>query len=241
MSDHSYRIVSRAITIRVLAGIISMEVLSVGSVVDIVDRDNVSVGFGRGKLCNVLPIQEEGKCIVKISVGILVILLTSKDVVERYNRHICFRGALESELDPASIKDGMLNITLKITVGRLLRELRGFLITSLIIEVRRLSTRQHDTLIGDDWDGIAVGVKKKRNGIGREVFGPSSPGGVVEVTKGVTVGEVACAFIKDGGGGYLLELDVSVLGHEDTDQFVDSFLLKVHLGIDETSTHKPQK
>jgi hypothetical protein len=78
----SHRIITRTITVRVVARIVTVKVLGVRFIVDIVDRHNVCVCFGRRERSNVLSVQEESKCIIEIRAGILVVFLTTKDVVE---------------------------------------------------------------------------------------------------------------------------------------------------------------
>jgi hypothetical protein len=133
-----------------------MEVLGVRLVVHIIDRYNISTSFGGGKLGNVFPIQEEGECIIEIRIGVLIVLFTSEHVVEGHDGNIRFGGALKFELNPAGIKDGMGHIVLEISVRRHFGELGGFLITCLVIEVGRHSTREHDALIWNDWDWVST-------------------------------------------------------------------------------------
>jgi hypothetical protein len=90
-----------------------MKILRIDFIIDIINRNNIRIGLGGGKPCNILPIQKEGKGIIKISIGIFVIFLTAKDVVEgNYGDIGIPPGTLELERDRTSIMNGMRYIIL---------------------------------------------------------------------------------------------------------------------------------
>lgn len=209
-----------------------MKVLSVGIIIDVVDGHNVTACFRTGELGNVFSVEEESEGIVERAVGIFVVFLTREDVLERYCRNVGVRRTLKPECDRASIKYvGSANVLLKIKISRVDRELGGFPITGLGVEISWCSTGQHDSLIGNDRNRITVGIEKERNRIYIEVFKPGSPGCIVEVSEGMPVGERTGALAKDTRCLHLLDLDPSILVHDDIDQLGSGFGFKVHCEV----------